>query len=65
VKIDNGLVYAYYCDEDGKNLRKFSRHLKLSSVLAKIKLDRWEIISISRPKKDQIIYMLQRSIDDE
>jgi len=61
VKIQNGVHFTYFCDENGDHARSFSRHLKLNSVLKKINQEGWEIVSVWRPKTDQIIYTLKRT----
>lgn len=60
VKIQNGVVFAYFCDENGDHAHNFSKHIKLKSVLNKFDQEGWEIVSVWRPKSDQIIYTLKR-----
>lgn len=61
VKIQNGGIFAYYCDENGNHVGNFSKHLQMNSLLSKIRHDGWEIISFIRPNSTRIIYTLKRT----
>ena len=65
VSINKGMVFAYYCDVDGKNPRNFSKHLKLKSVCTKINKDGWKIICTRWPNEKQVIYTLQSVMENQ